>query len=322
MHRWSKYLLLSLIFFAAFALLLAIPGPSPSARQPLATSTVGTTACPSPTVYPLTISDNRGRVITIPQRPMRIVSGAALFTEVLFDIGAGSWVVGVAASPDNPAEASGLPQIGPSFQPNVEKIIALKPDLVFDVMGQARDALENAGLIVVTPVGFISHVSDILDITAVVGRVTDNCPQAQVLAGQLSEAIVRLESRVLDLERVSSAFIYASQGSPPFFAAGRGAIESELLARAGGRNVFADIQGVRQVGLESLINRDPDFIFTDPSQVKYFTGNKLLANLKAVKSGQVVGIKASSVTSTRVAQALRAMAQALHPEAFPPKSHK
>jgi len=316
--------LLLLALVAAFALVLA--GPSLSAGQPPATaldrSTAGVAACPSPTVYPLIISDDRGREITIPKRPERIVSGAALFTQVLFDIGAGSRVVGVASSPDNPAQAQGLPQVGPSFQPNVEKIVALKPDVVFDVVGQARDALESAGITVITPSGFIAHLSDILDITNAIGRVSDNCSQAQLLAGQLSEAIVRLESRVLDLERVSAAFIYASQSSPPFFAAGRGAIESELLARAGGRNVFADIPGVQQVGLEVLIERNPDFIFTDPSQVKYFSGNKLLANLKAVKSGRVIGIKASSVTSTHVAQALGAMAQALHPEAFPEKSHK
>jgi ABC-type Fe3+-hydroxamate transport system substrate-binding protein len=77
------------------------------------------------------------------------------------------------------------------------------------------------------------------------------------------------------------------------------------------------VQGSQQVDIETVVARDPAFIFTDPSQVANITGNPLLANSKAVKNNHVVGIKASLVTSTRVTAALQAMAQALHPEAFP-----
>jgi iron complex transport system substrate-binding protein len=263
------------------------------------------------------IKDDRGKTLAIPARPTRIVvAGTPLFTEILFDIGAGERLVGVTDSPDNPPEAQNVPKVGPSLQPNVEQVIALKPDIVFGAVGPARDALEAAGLLVVTPIGFISQVSDILDLTRAVGEVVDACAPADALIGQISEAIVRLESRVLDRDRPTAAFLFVFPNSPPF-AAGRGDIGSELLARAGGQNSFADVQGDQQVNVETLIARDPEFIFTDPSQIANITANPLLANLKAVKANHIIGIKASTTTSTRVAEALEAMARALHPQAFP-----
>jgi len=313
--RFCKRLIL--FGLALLALIALGHGLLLTAQTPRPAPAASATACPSPTQYPLIISDDRGKMITIAARPARIVvAGTPLYTEILFDIGADDRVVGVTDSPDNPPEAQNLPKVGPSLQPNTEQIIALKPDVILGAVGPARDALETVGLTVVTPISFITGVSDILDVIRAVGKVVDDCPQADVAIGQLSETIVRLESRVLDRDRPTAAFLYAFPNSPPF-ASGRGSVESELIARAGGQNSFADVQGSQQVSIETVVARDPDFIFTDPSQIANITGNPLLTNSKAVKNNHVIGIKASLVTSTRVAEALQAMAQALHPEAFP-----
>lgn len=289
------------------ALLSAEPPTGPLAQR---------TPCPSPTTYPLTVTDDRGRAITIPARPTRIVvAGTPLFSEILFDIGAGDRLVGVTDSPDNPPEAQNITKVGPSFQANVEQVIALRPNVVFGAIGQVRDALEAANLVVVTPIEFISHVSDIFTVVRTVGQVVDACAQSLALIGQISETIVQLESQTLDRDRPTVAFIFAFPNSPPF-AGGRGSIESELLARAGSENVFSDVQGEQQVSIEALIARDPDFIFTDPSQIAIITGNPLFTKLKAVQADHIIGVKASWLTSTRVAEALQIMAQTLHPEAF------
>jgi len=264
-----------------------------------------------------TVVDDRGREIAVPPKVERVVvAGTPLFTEILVDLGALDKLVGVTTSPDNPPEVAAIAEVGPSFpSPNIERIVELNPDVVFGAVFDARDRLEAAGLTVITPVGFITSVADLFTVIRAVGLVVDRAAQADRLVGQISEGIVRLESRVAQQTPKRAAFVFAAAGNPPF-ASGRGSFEGELLARAGGLNVFSDLEGGGVISLETLVARNPEVIFTDRSQVENITGNPLLQNVAAVKSGHVVGVKASSLTSTRVVDTLAALAKALHPEAF------
>jgi len=296
MRRWSRFLLI--VLTVGLVAMLAL------AQQ-----------------FPVTVTDDRGKEIVIPTRPERIVvAGTTLYIEILLDIGAGERIVGVTSSPDNPPEVKDLPQVGPSFSPSVEEILALRPDLVLGAYGAVRDRLEEAGITVLTvgrPGGYIASVPDILAAIRTVGTAVGNLPQAERLSGQIAEEIVEVESAVLGLPPVKAAFLYMSAPDTPPYASGSGSIEHELILRAGGVNVFSDVQGFPQVSLEEVLARDPQVIFSDPSQVENITGSKLLQGVAAVKGGRVYGIKASATVSTRVAETLRTMAQLLHPEAFP-----
>lgn len=263
------------------------------------------------------ITDDRGKEIVIEKTPERVVvAGTPLYTEILVDVGALDRVVGVTESPDNPPEVENVPKVGPSFPgPNIELILELDPDIVFGAVGDVRDRLESAGLTVVTPISFITRMPDIFRLARVLGLIMDETVNAELLIGRIGEAIVDIESRVVQRKRPRAAFLFAPPESPPF-AAGRGSVEGEILARAGAENVFSDLEGVQQVSVEAVIERDPQAIFTDPSQIRNITGNPLWASISAVENGNVFGIKASSLTSTRVAEALRTMARALHPNAF------
>jgi len=266
--------------------------------------------------FPVTVTDDRGKQITIERRPERIVvAGMTLYTEILLDIGAGDRLVGVTASPDNPEAVKDLPSVGPSYSPSVERILALKPDLVLGAWGAVRDQLEAAGVTVLTT-GLIASLPDVFKTIKTVGLAVGNAEQAEALNGRIATQVVEIESRVLGLEPVRAAFLYMSAPDTPPYVAGSGAIENELILRAGGVNVFSDVHGFPQVSLEELLKRDPQVIFTDPAQVQNVYTSKLLASVAAVKDKKVYGIKASSVTSTRVAETLRRMAEYLHPEAF------
>jgi iron complex transport system substrate-binding protein len=261
------------------------------------------------------IIDDRGEEITVPLPVERVVTILPLYAEVLVDLNVKDLIVGVTDSPNNPPEVADVPRVGSPFQPSVETIIALEPDVVLGAIGDVRDQLEAAGLIVVTPVLFIQQLPDIFRIIEVLGVISERAVEAELLIGRISEQIVTLESRVVQRDRVSAAFLFAPPDMAPF-AVGRGSVEGELLARAGAENVFADIQGIQQVSWEAVIERDPDVIFTDPAQIENIIDNPLLQEVSAVRSGRVIGIRAAALTSTRVAQALSTMAQALHPEAF------
>ncbi len=266
--------------------------------------------------FPVKVVNDQGVTITITSRPERIVvAGIPLYTQILVDIGALDRIVGVASSPDNPPEVKSLPQVGPSFSPSVEEILALKPDLVLGAYGGVRNKLKEMGTIALTT-GMITSVPDIFATIRTVGTAVGNLKQANALIGKIAEQIIKVESKVLGRDSVRAAFLYMNTPDTPPYAAGSGAIENDLIFRAGGKNVFADVSGFPRVSLEEVIARDPQVIFTDPSQVKNIIGSKLLQGVAAVKDGRVYGIKASATTSTRVAETLQKMAQILHPAAF------
>lgn len=263
--------------------------------------------------FPAKVTDDRGRTITIATQPKRIIAVGALYTDILVDLGVSDRLVAVGSSPDNPSAVSDLPTVGPSYAPSVEKIIALKPDLVLgatDWQG-VRSALEAAGETVLTT-PLIASVSDLFSTIHTVGTAVGEGTESSLLVGKIAESIVSMEAGVLGKPTVSAAFLYASAPNSPPYAAGAGTIENELILRAGGANVFADVSGFPPVSLEQVVKRNPEVIFTDPTQIANITGNPLLQGLAAVRNGRVVGIPASEVTSTRVAEALQTMIKALH----------
>lgn len=263
------------------------------------------------------VVDDRGQEIQVPDPVRRVVvAGTPLYTEVLVDLSATGVLVGITDSSENPPEVAQIPSVGPSFpSPNVELIVALQPDVVFGAVFDVRDQLEAVGLTVITPVGFIANIADLFALIRVVGLVVDRALAAELLVGQISEEIVIVEGVVAQETPKRAAFLFASADNPPF-ASGKGSLEGELLARAGAQNVFSDVAGGNVVSFEEIIERDPEVIFTALTQVENITNNPLLAAVTAVKQGQVFGINASSLTSTRVGEALRTMAQLLHPGAF------
>jgi len=265
--------------------------------------------------YPVTVIDDRGFEIRIEQQPIRIVvAGIPLYTEIVIDLEALDRLIAVAGSPDNPPEVVDLPRVGQSFSPNVEIILSMEPDLVLGPgdWGGERGKLELAGITVLTT-PLISGIPDIFSTIRTVGMALGLKEGAEMLIGQIAEEIITIEASSLAEEPVRVTFLYASVPDTPPYAAGSGAIENELILRAGGENIFFDVQGFPQVSLEEIVSRDPEVIFTAPSQIENITSNTLLKTVSAVKNGRVYGINVAWITSTKVAEALKQMGEFLHP---------
>lgn len=262
-----------------------------------------------------TVVDDRGRSIVIAQTPQRIVAIGALYAQAIVDLGAIDRLVAVADSSDNPPQVVGLPSVGPTYAPSVESILSMDPDLVLGATdwGGERPALEAAGMVVLTT-PLLASIPDVLSSIRAIGAAIGHSATAAELTASIAEAIVASESLVLGRPAVRCAFLYPpSLGTPPY-AAGTGTIENELIFRAGGRNVFADVTGFPQVNVEDLLVRDPEAIFTAPSQVADIIGDPLLQGISAVRSGRVLGINASRAASTAVSEVLMEMIEWLHPE--------
>lgn len=271
--------------------------------------------------YPVTVIDERGKEITLPQKPERIITILPLYAEIVIDLEAKDRIVGVADSPDNPPEVADLPKVGTAFSPSVEAILALKPDLVLGAFDPIRLTLEDAGIPVFLggkPGGFIDRITEIFKLIRNVGLLLwGETEKADKLIGRLAEEIIAIEEKLLDLPKVTVAVLYRGSFEALPYAPGPGSPEHEIVTRAGGLDVFSDIPPYGgEVSLEALLERNPEVIITDPAHVKFITEDERLKGLQAVQSGKVFGVKASQWTSSRIAQTLQAVAQILHPEAF------
>ncbi len=268
---------------------------------------------------PVTVQDDRGREIEIPAAPERLVILQALYGEIAVALGAAGRVVGIVDSPNIPEQLEGLPLVGTAFEPSVEYILALDPDLVLGGWGEVRAGLERAGARVLTlgqEDGYIGGLTDLLAAVRSVGRALGEEEEAARLVGEIAVEVVETEAAVLERRRVRVAFLFMYAPDSPPYAIGTGAVEHELILRAGGANVFADVAGFPLVALEEGLARNPEVIFTDPTQVEHILESRLLEDVTAVAEGRVYGIQAADTVSTRVARALREMAQRLHPQAF------
>ena len=265
--------------------------------------------------HPVTVVDDRGVAVTIEAQPTRVITIGALYAEIAVALGGLDRLIAVAVSANNPPETANLPTVGSSSSPSVEVIISMEPDLVLGATdwGGERGKLEQAGITVLTT-PFIAGVPCVFLTIRTIGIALGLEVEAARLIGDIAEKIVIIESRLLGKAPVRAAFLYASDPAAPPFAIGGGAIENELILRAGGENVFYNLQWGAQVSFEEIIARDPVAIFTDPAQIENITGNPLLQGVSAVKNGRVYGIQAAWLTSTRVGQAFELISGFLHPE--------
>ena len=263
--------------------------------------------------YPVSVVDDREQEIVIETAPQRIVSLNALYSQIIVDLGLVDRLIAVAESEDNPEEVADLPSVGPAFSPNVELILGHEPDLVLGAndWGGERPALEVAGVAVLTT-PWLTDVVSIFDTVRTIALTLDTVAGGDLLIGRIAFDIVKAESSILGKDAVSAAFLYAATAQDLPYAAGGDSIEHELILRAGGRNVFSDLVWSPQVSFEEILARNPEVIFTAPSQVENILGNVFLQSVSAVANGRVVSIHASDVASTRVAEALLAIIAGLH----------
>lgn len=239
----------------------------------------------SGTSYPLKIKDCRGKSITIPSEPKRIVSLAPSNTEILFALGLEPNIVGVSRYCNYPAAARKKTQVGDRIT-SVERVISLKPDLVLahgNVNRQAIQGLENHGLRVVAidPLTIDEVVRDIL----LVGRITNREKEASRVSQRITAA--KAKAREKSSGKTKPKVLLAVQADP-LWAAGPKTLADEMIRLAGGENVAQDARpGFNQFSAEAAVWRNPDVIIgTDRGDRQIFTKG-LWKDTKAAKTNQV-----------------------------------
>jgi iron complex transport system substrate-binding protein len=257
-----------------------------------------------------------------PGPPARVVSLAPSITEVVYALGAGDRLVGVCGDCDRPAAVERLPRVGSYVAPSVEATLGLTPDLVVAVPSpgnrEAVRALERAGVHVL--VVHDRTLADLWDSIREVAGALGIPAAGERLAGEIRAGLDAVHARVAGLP-VRRALVIV--GHEPLVAVGRGTLQDELIAIAGGANVAADTGSVWPwITLEVVVARAPDVI-VDAAMGDDRAGRALFAALTtvpAVRDGRVVALPTDALfrAGPRVPEAARALAAAIHPEAFPP----
>jgi len=221
-------------------------------------------ALPSPSLatdYPLTLTDDLGREVTIEAPPQRIISLAPSNTEILFELDLGDRVVGVTDYCNFPAEALDKPKIGGPSTPSTESIVALEPDLVLAAGINSTDTITTLEGLGLTVFGIeATDLDDLLNDINTVGRITDREAEAETLTTNMRNRINVVTAKTAGLSPEETPRTFHICWHDPIYTAGQGTFIHDLIEKAGGENIFADIEGYSAVDLETLIARDPEVI--------------------------------------------------------------
>jgi iron complex transport system substrate-binding protein len=263
-------------------------------------------------------------------QPRRIVSTAPSITEMLYALGLGDSVAGVTTFCHHPPEAARKPKIGNYLRPNVEVIVALRPDLVVVEKSMTQQTLWLPRLKLNVLEVDDATVEGIYGSIRAIGRATGAAPKAEVICRSMRSELEGIRRRTSGQPRTTVLFVV---GRTPgriedLIAAGGSSYLNEVLTIAGGRNVLGDAAiAYAKVSLEEVLARDPDVIIDmgEMAQTVGVTEEQKRAvvrlwgrypNLKAVRTKRVFAVASDVfvVPGPRVTDAARQLAGLLHPE--------
>jgi iron complex transport system substrate-binding protein len=260
--------------------------------------------------------------------PMRIVSLVPAITEMLFATGAGPQVVAVSSFDEFPAEVKSLPKVGALLDPDTERILSLRPDLVI-VYGSQSDLqmqLERARIRTFSyrHGGMATTFGTIRDL----GAATGHRQESEALVSSLQARLDAVRNRVKGRPQPQTLLVFERQPGTlrEIYVSGGVGFLNDMLGIAGGKNVFADVTRESvQPSIETLLARAPDVILEvraegliDRNQPADRDPWSVLASVPAVRNRRVHRLTGAHlvVPGPRLGMAAEAFARALHPDAF------
>lgn len=274
----------------------------------------------SETNYPLTIKDSTGRDVTIDKEPQKIISVGPNITETIYYLGKMDKLIGRTDYCDFPKDVKDIQSIGTLKQPNIEKIVDLKPDLVIGSTHfpkETLEKLESLGVKVVVLYGEESF-NGAYNTIEKLGQVLNANDKASEVINNMKKKVEDVKQKVTG-KAAPSVYYVIGFGSSGDYTAGKGTFIDELITMAGGKNAAQDAIKWKY-SLEKLLEKNPDILICSASsnskkRLQEANGYK---DLDAIKKGKLFEIDTNMIDrqGPRLADGLEAMAKILHPEAF------
>jgi iron complex transport system substrate-binding protein len=245
-----------------------------------------------------TVTDALGTQVELSDNPQHVVTLAPSLGELAADVmGADlSRLVGVSEYTDYPPTLTKVASVGPYFKLNLERILALKPDLVIATTdGNPKEQIVHlrelkVPVIVVNPENFQGIESSILLVATALGNASDG----ERMVAQFKQGLERFRARAKDPKRAHTR-VLLQLGEDPLIVAGQQTFLNEALQCIGAENVYGDSAShYPRPSMEDVLKRDPDLIMvmTLGKDLKPFREMALhwfeFPKLKAVQSKRVM----------------------------------
>lgn len=257
----------------------------------------------------------------LPVDVTRIVSLAPNLTEIVFAVGGGNRLVGRTSFCDYPSEARKVEEVGDTLHPNIERIVGLRPQVVLVSTASQLEAFtkqleaHQIAIFVTDPHDLEGVFNSVERIGSIVNRET----QAKQLVDQLRARATAIEQAVASRPRVR---IFYQLYAEPLYTAGHDAFVTDLIRRAGGESVTAQIPGAwPKFSAESALAARPEAIILPTGGASGDANSAVAPALQkspAAMNGRVFRINDDHLSrpGPRSVDGLEEMARALHPEAF------
>lgn len=272
------------------------------------------------TEYPYTVKDSNGNEVVIEKEPKRIVSVAPSITELVYALGKGDELVGRTDYCDYPEAAKKVQSIGSLTDPNVEKIIELKPDIVIASTHFKEDVakkLQGLGIKVVVLYDS-TNLDGAYNSINTLGSMINAQNKADELVLSMKKKISDIQQKVKD-KKAPKVYYVVGFGKYGDFTATGDTFISQMIDFAGGDNIAKDASGWKY-SLEKIIEKDPEYIIISKNfnMKKQFEATAGYKNLSAVKNNKVIEIDENLLNrqGPRTADGVEALAKILHPDLF------
>jgi len=269
------------------------------------------------------VTDQIGRTLVVPENPTRVIALAPSITEIIYDLGQEKRLVGVTQYSTYPSEAELLPRVGSYVRLDIEKIVALKPDLCLATKdGNPKhivDKIVSLGI----PVYVINpqNIQQIMDTITRLGSLLHAEQTAAALVSDMEKRIGQVQARVKNMPDRPRVFFQID--AEPLFSAGTDTFIHELIELAGGINTTAGEVSYPRYSWEDIIVLQPEIVLIS-SMAGGLAPEYLLNSwkkwnlLSAVKNDQIFVVDAELFDrpTPRLVNGLEVIAAIIHPELF------
>jgi len=276
--------------------------------------------------FPLAVTDDLGRNVTVSSEPQSIISLAPSNTEILFALRLGDRVMAVSEYCNYPLEAQNKIKIGGFSTVNIEKVVSLKPDLVLATGGVQEAVVEELGRLGLTVIALnAKSIEDVFENIRLVGKAAGQLEAARELTTKLEQRTKAVTDKAKDLPDSQRPRVFYEIQYEPLMTAGPGTFIDNLIHLAGGVNIASDAAAKYPVyNLETLIERNPEVIIISlghgsiAASVEAVKSRKRWQIIDAVKNNRVYGINADLVSrpGPRIVDGIEEMARFIHPDLF------
>jgi iron complex transport system substrate-binding protein len=270
-----------------------------------------------------TAEDQLGREIRVPDDPKRIIALAPSISEIIFALGQQDRLKGTTQFSNYPPEAAKLPKVGSYVRLDLERIVALNPDLCIAIKdGNPKATIDRLQSLKI-PVFAVNprNLESLLQTIQKIGGILNASAKAKTLVEDMRSRMQQVDTLVSRINRRPRVFIQI--GISPIISAGSNTFVHELIVRAGGINVAADNSGYPHFSSEQVLALAPDvLIITTMARSGAFEKAKAnwnrLSHMPAVRKKRIYTVNSDVFDrpSPRLLDALEILTRLLHPQLF------